>query len=160
MCIDRDDEAIALARKRLSGYEKRLFIKRGNYSSMLDFAEELGWSNIDGILLDLGVSSMQLDSDRRGFSYRMDAALDMRMDKRQALTASQIVNTASEQELSRIFWEYGEEKRSRQLARAIVKRREQRLWERTEELAELIQRVAGQRTKRRAAEGRCFRHCE
>ena len=156
MSIDLDHEAIEIARQRLSSYQDRMFIMRGNYSSMLDFAGELGWSSVDGILLDLGVSSMQIDSQSRGFSYRSEAALDMRMDQRQFKTASQILNGSSESELFRIFKDYGEEPRARQVARAIVKRREQRLWERTDELSDLIKQVAGQRTKRRVAEGRCF----
>ncbi len=155
--IDRDQEALEAARERLAGFAGRVHLERGSFSGMEQYANRLNWEAVDGILLDLGVSSMQLDRAERGFSYRADGPLDMRMDRRHRLTASRVLNESTEGELHRIFREYGEEPRARQLSRAIVARREKAPWERTGEFAELIQRVAGdRRTKRRKAEARCF----
>lgn len=142
---DRDGAAVEAAKARLAGFAGRFEIRRGN------FAELAGWvtpGSCDGLLLDLGVSSHQLDSAERGFSLMREGSLDMRMDQRQPLTAAQLVNTASEQELSRIFWELGGERNSRRLARVIVKAREQRPIETTRQLAELIERCLPRGGKR------------
>ncbi len=134
---DRDGEAVEAANARLAEFVGRFEIRRGNYAEL---AEWVAPGSCDGLLLDLGVSSWQLDSSERGFSFLKDAKLDMRMDQRQALTAATLVNTAGEQELSTIFWEFGGERNSRRLARVIVKAREQRPIETTRQLAELVER--------------------
>jgi 16S rRNA (cytosine1402-N4)-methyltransferase len=154
--IDRDKEALDEARSRLKSYGERIHLVRGAFSEMADFVQSLGWTKVDGILLDLGVSSMQFDRPHRGFSYRFDGPLDMRMDSRHRVTASMVLNNETEGELSRIFRVYGEEPSSRRIARAIVARREQRPLARTSELSEIIQKAAPSRNGRRTAEARCF----
>ncbi|HEU5124581.1 MAG TPA: 16S rRNA (cytosine(1402)-N(4))-methyltransferase RsmH [Verrucomicrobiae bacterium] len=136
---DRDGAAIEIAKQRLSEFAGRFEIRRGNFSEMADWVPT---GSCDGVLLDLGVSSPQLDVAERGFSFQQDGPLDMRMDTRQPLTAAELVNTASDQELARIFWEYGDERDSRRFARAIVHDREFRKFETTRQLAELIERLA------------------
>lgn len=136
---DRDGAAIEIAKQRLSEFVGRFEIRRGNFSELADWVPT---GSCDGVLLDLGVSSPQLDVAERGFSFQQDGPLDMRMDTRQPLTAAELVNTASDQELARIFWEYGDERDSRRFARAIVHDREFRKFETTRQLAELIERLA------------------
>lgn len=143
---DRDAVAVQAARVRLAEYAGRVEILQGN------FADMAGWipaESCDGVLLDLGVSSPQLDVAERGFSFQQDGPLDMRMDNRQAQTAADLVNTAGAEELARIFWELGGERDSRRLARAIVHDREQQPFKTTRQLAGLIERLsprAGRRT--------------
>ena len=136
---DRDGVAIETAKQRLAKFAGRFEIRRGNYSDLADWVPV---ESCDGVLLDLGVSSPQLDVAERGFSFLQDGPLDMRMDAGQALTAAQLVNTADERELARIFWEFGGERDSRRFARAIVHDREQRRFETTLQLAGLIERLA------------------
>ncbi len=136
--IDQDGDAIAAAQDRLKEFKDRVTILRSNYSAMVTELEQLGITSVDGILLDLGVSSHQLDDAERGFAYRADAPLDMRMDTRQTLTAADVINTYSEQELARILREYGEERFAGRIAGRIVKQRETRKVETTGELADLI----------------------
>ncbi len=136
--IDQDGDAIAAAQDRLKEFKDRVTILRSNYSAMVTELEQLGITSVDGILLDLGVSSHQLDDAERGFAYRADAPLDMRMDTRQTLTAADVINTYSEQELVRILREYGEERFAGRIAGRIVKQRETRKVETTGELADLI----------------------
>lgn len=136
--IDQDGDAIAAAQDRLKEFKDRVTILRSNYSAMVTELEQLGITSVDGILLDLGVSSHQLDDAERGFAYRADAPLDMRMDTRQTLTAADVINTYSEQELVRILREYGEERFAGRIAGRIVKQRETRPVETTGELADLI----------------------
>lgn len=133
--IDRDPDAIATARERLAGYNARVL--QGRFSDMKSLAAGEGITAVDGILLDLGVSSHQLDTLERGFSYHGDAPLDMRMS-RDGISAKDIVNTYSYEEISRILWEYGEEKFSRRIADTIVKRREQAPIETTSQLADIV----------------------
>jgi 16S rRNA (cytosine1402-N4)-methyltransferase len=137
---DRDGAAVEAAERRLAEkFAGRFEIRRGN------FAEMAGWipaASCDGVLLDLGVSSPQLDSPERGFSFQQDGPLDMRMDDRQRLTAADLVNGASAEELAKIFWEFGGERESRRFARAIVHDREQKKFETTRQLAELIERIS------------------
>ena len=114
--IDQDEDAIAAASKRLEEFSDRVTIVRSNYCNMRRVLTELGIEKVDGIVLDLGVSSYQLDTVDRGFSYKYDTELDMRMDRRQTLTAKEIVNTYSEKELFRIFRDYGEEQFSQNIA--------------------------------------------
>ena len=137
--IDRDTEALRAAKDKLKNYTNVKYI-HDNHDNIKQILEELQINGVDGILLDLGVSSYQLDEKSRGFSYIADAELDMRMDKEQKLTAKEIVNTYSEEKLSNIIWEYGEERFSRQIARNICKSREQKKIETTGELVEIIKK--------------------
>ena len=143
---DRDGIAIEAAKKRLAEkFAGRFELRRGN------FAEMAGWipaAGCDGVLLDLGVSSPQLDSPERGFSFQYDGPLDMRMDTQQTLTAADLVNSASAEELAKIFWEFGGESGSRRLAKAMVHDREQQKFETTRQLAELIERLSPRRGKK------------
>ena len=136
--IDRDDAAIRAAGERLSGYEGNVHIVRGNYRDMPAIMNGLGFREADGILLDLGVSSHQLDEAERGFSYMQDAPLDMRMDRRESRTAADLVNEADEDELTRILREYGEERFARNIAKNIVQARSRKKIETTGELASII----------------------
>lgn len=136
--IDRDEAAIAAGRKRLSEFGDKVSIVRGNYSSASEILKELNIEKVDGIMLDLGVSSHQLDAAERGFSYMADAPLDMRMDKRQERTAYDIVNRCSEHELARIIREYGEDKFAQNIAKHIVAMRQKKPIETTGELNEAI----------------------
>jgi len=133
--IDLDPEALARCRENLSSSMDRLFLFRGSFSRMEEFVSELGWHSVDGIILDLGVSSMQLDQAERGFSFMRDAPLDMRFDPAQPLTAAELVNSLAEEELADILYEYGEERYARRIARRIVQHRP--LY-RTRELADLV----------------------
>lgn len=133
--IDRDPDAVLAASERLAPYGFRT--ARGNYSDIRDIARENGIEAADGILLDLGVSSHQLDTEERGFSYHGNAPLDMRMSQ-EGQTAADLVNTLAESELARILFEYGEEKFSRRIAGEIVRRRAEKLIETTGELAEIV----------------------
>ncbi|MBR0459274.1 MAG: 16S rRNA (cytosine(1402)-N(4))-methyltransferase RsmH [Victivallales bacterium] len=141
--IDRDPAALEAAREKLAPFGSRAALVHGNYSDMQALANAHGWEQVDGILLDLGVSSHQLDTPERGFSFRFDAPLDMRMDPNATLTASQILNEYDEKKLADILYLYGEERRSRQIARAVVERRATAPWRTTGEFAELLERVVG-----------------
>ncbi len=138
ICIDRDKDALAAAGKRLSDYSDCVTFVHSNYSELGNVLDELGITAVDGLLLDLGVSSYQLDTAERGFSYMQDARLDMRMDRDNPTSAYEVVNGYSEEELRRILYEYGEEKFARNIASNIVKRRAEKPIETTLELAELI----------------------
>lgn len=136
--IDQDDAAIAAATKRLEPWKDRTTLVRSNYCNMEAVLNELGIDRVDGILLDLGVSSYQLDNAERGFSYKYDTALDMRMDTRQTLTARTIVNEYPEMELYRIIRDYGEDKFAKNIAKHIVSNRQKKPIETTGELNEII----------------------
>ncbi len=136
--IDRDGEAIEAATERLAPYADRCTIVRGNFRDMPAILDDLSVGQVDGILLDLGVSSHQFDDGERGFSYRTDAPLDMRMDTRQSLTAADIVNTWSEKDLAWILKTYGEERFAGRIASAIVRARAEHPVKTTFELAELV----------------------
>ncbi len=136
--IDQDDAAIVAAGERLSTYGGMVTIIRNNYCNMKAALLEHGIKKVDGIVLDLGVSSYQLDTEERGFSYRFDTQLDMRMDRRQSLTAKDIVNGYSEMELFRIIRDYGEDNFAKNIAKHIVKAREAKEIETTGELNEII----------------------
>ncbi len=138
--IDRDAAAIEAAGKRLSDYGDRLTIVRNNYTCIRDILDELKIERVDGILLDLGVSSYQLDAQERGFSYRFDTPLDMRMDQRQSKTARDIVNTYSEERLCRIIRDYGEERYAKNIARNLAEARSKAPVETTGQLVEIIRR--------------------
>ena len=135
--IDRDEDALNSAKKRLYNYNNVKYI-HGNHDEIREILEKLGIDKVDGILLDLGVSSYQLDEKSRGFSYMQDAKLDMRMDTSQKLTAEDVVNDYSEEDLTKIFSEYGEEKFSNSIARNICKVRQEKRIETTEQLVDII----------------------
>lgn len=142
---DCDGTAVEAARQRLAEFAGRFEIRRGNFSELADWVPA---NSCDGVLLDLGVSSPQLDVAGRGFSFQQDGPLDMRLDQRQPMTAADLVNTASAEELAKVFWEFGGESDSRRFARAITHDREQRRFETTRQLAELIERLAPRRGKK------------
>ena len=136
--IDRDPVALAAAGERLKPFADRVTLVHSNFDEMDTVLEDLGISGVDGILMDLGVSSPQLDDSKRGFSYMADAPLDMRMNSEDALDARQIVNGWSYDELKRILYDYGEERYAPRIAAAICKRREEKPIETTLELVDII----------------------
>lgn len=136
--IDQDEDAIEAAGMRLAPYGERVTLIRDNYANAAVALAGIGICGVDGILLDLGVSSYQLDNEERGFSYRYDAALDMRMDRRQRLSAKEIINEYSETELTRILRDYGEEKFAKNIAKHIVAARKDKPLTTTGELNEII----------------------
>ena len=136
--IDQDADAIAASTKRLEPFKDKVTIVRDNYVNMPKVLHDLGIEHVDGILLDLGVSSFQLDEKERGFTYREDVPLDMRMDQRQSLTARDIVNEYSEMELFHIIRDYGEEKFAKNIAKHIVNKRKESPIETTGQLIEVI----------------------
>lgn len=138
--IDQDDAAIAAAGERLREFDERVTIIRSNYCNMVSRLQERGILGVDGILLDLGVSSYQLDTAERGFTYREDAPLDMRMDQRAELSAYDVVNGYSEEQLVRILRDYGEERFARNIARNICTARQEEPIRTTGELTEIIKR--------------------
>ena len=140
IAIDQDENAIAAASQRLAPFGERVSVVRSNFRAIADVCESLEVATIDGVLLDLGVSSHQLDTPERGFSYNADAPLDMRMDVRNPLTARRVVNEYSESELRRILFEYGEEKFSSRIAANIVAARQIAPIETTGELVDIIKR--------------------
>ncbi|HLX94401.1 MAG TPA: 16S rRNA (cytosine(1402)-N(4))-methyltransferase RsmH [Verrucomicrobiae bacterium] len=150
---DRDGGAVEAAQARLAGFAGRFEIRQGN------FADLAGWipaASCDGVLLDLGVSSPQLDSPGRGFSFQHDGPLDMRMDARQPLTAADLVNGTSAGELAMIFWELGGERESRRLAAAMVNDRQRQKFETTRQLADLVERLVPRRGKKTHPATRVF----
>lgn len=142
---DRDGTAVETARKRLAIYGDRCVLRQGNFAGM---AQWIPAGSCDGVLLDLGVSSPQLDRPERGFSFQQDGPLDMRMDRTGGATAADLVNSAPVEELARIFWEFGGERDSRRLARAIVAQRERGAFRTTRDLAALIERVSPRRGRK------------
>ena len=136
--IDRDEQALSLAAKRLERFGSRVIFAHAIYSEILDVLENEGIDQVDGILLDLGVSSMQLDEAERGFAYSFDAPLDMRMNQAVGITAAEVLNTYTETELARIFKSYGEERNAKQIAKAIVARRKDENFENSADLAALV----------------------
>jgi 16S rRNA (cytosine1402-N4)-methyltransferase len=146
--IDRDTQAIEIATERLSRFGQRFISHHSIFDRISDVAKEHGYSHVQGILFDLGVSSLQLDNGDRGFSYAHDASLDMRMDKSQAKTASDIVNTYSPGELVRILRTYGEEKFATRIVESIVKEREKAPLNSTSHLATLVKNAIPAATRR------------
>lgn len=136
---DRDGTAVEAAGRRLAEFSGRWEIRQGNFAEL---AEWVPANSCDGVLLDLGVSSPQLDEAERGFSFQQDGPLDMRMDMRQAVTAATLVNEQTEEELAKMFWELGGERNARRFARAIARERERRPFETTRQLAQLIEQLA------------------
>lgn len=139
--IDQDGEALKAAGERLKEFEQQVTFVRNNYCEIERVLKDLNIEKVDGIVLDIGVSSYQLDNLERGFSYKSDAPLDMRMDTRQDLTAADVVNTYSENELFKIIRDYGEDKFAKNIAKHIVKAREDKPFETTQELSEVIKQA-------------------
>jgi 16S rRNA (cytosine1402-N4)-methyltransferase len=151
---DRDGAAVEAAKKRLTEkFAGRFEIRRGNFSEMADWIPA---GSCDGVLLDLGVSSPQLDAAERGFSFQNDGPLDMRMDDRQPQTAADLVNELGPEDLAKIFWEFGDERDSRRFARAIVHDRTGKKFQTTRQLAELIERLAPRNGKKSHPATRVF----
>lgn len=138
LAIDVDSQALALARKNLAPYGERVTFVQASYLALLDLMRSLGWDAVDGVLLDLGVSSMQLDTPERGFSFQYEAPLDMRFNRDTGLSAAQLVNAWAEADLADLLFKYGEEPRARQIAKLIVQARP---IETTTQLAEIVKRV-------------------
>ena len=140
--LDLDPQAIALAQERLAGFAGRAILRQASYTTLTAQLQALGWDAVQGIVIDLGVSSMQLDTPERGFSFRSEGPLDMRFDPNYPLRASDIVNGWGERELADLLWRYGEEQHARRVARAIIQARPLRS---TRHLAEVVARVIGQK---------------
>jgi 16S rRNA (cytosine1402-N4)-methyltransferase len=138
--LDVDPQALDLARKNLAPFGERACLKRASYTSLPDQLYALGWKSVDGILIDLGASSMQFDTPERGFSFLIDGPLDMRFDPSTLLTAAQIVNTWPENELADVLFRYGEERASRRIAKAILEARPVMT---TSQLATVIEKAIG-----------------
>jgi len=138
--LDLDPQALVIANRRLSIFKERVYIRQGSYVDMATFVKEIGWLFVDGIILDLGVSSIQLDTKERGFSFLSDAPLDMRFGDQISINAADLVNSLSENDLANIIWKYGEEKYSRKIARIICQNRPIYT---TFELANLVKKAYG-----------------
>ncbi len=143
--LDWDEEAIAAAQERLKRFGERLVVRRANFREAKMALAEIGWGPVDGVLVDLGLSSHHVDSVERGFSFNLEGRLDMRMDRRQALDAGEIVNVYPVFELTRILRDYGEEPRARRIAAAIDAERRRKKIATTKELADLVARAVGYR---------------
>lgn len=139
ICVDKDEDALKAAGERLAPYKNRVTFIHDDYKNLVNELDSIGVGKVDGILLDLGVSSYQLDNAERGFSYMKDAPLDMRMDRSQRISAHEVVNGYTESELARILFDYGEEKLARQIARNIVRARSEKPIETTLELAKIVE---------------------
>lgn len=142
--LDLDPQALAIARERLSGFGERAHIVQASYLEMAEQASRLGWEQVDGIVLDLGLSSMQLDTAERGFSFLQDGPLDMRFDPTLGSSAADLLNSLDEGELADILFRYGEERLSRRIARAIVHNRPLAS---TRQLADLVLKTIGKRER-------------
>jgi 16S rRNA (cytosine1402-N4)-methyltransferase len=145
--LDWDEDAVRAAGHRLNRFGDRLTVRQANFDQAKEILAHINWDRVDGVLLDLGVSSHQFDAAERGFSFQASAPLDMRMDRRQRLTAFEIVNSFPEAEIAKIISDYGEEPRARRIAAAIATERKDRAIETTIDLAELISRVKGRRSR-------------
>jgi 16S rRNA (cytosine1402-N4)-methyltransferase len=148
LALDWDAEAISAARERLKRFGNRLIARRANFTEAKAIMNEIGWEGVDGVLLDLGLSSHHIDSPERGFSFRAEAKLDMRMDQRQSVDAYQVVNTFPVPELTRVLREYGEEPAARRIAIAIASERKKTPIRTSAELARIIAGVVGKRRGR------------
>lgn len=137
--IDQDPEALELAKKKLTPWEEKVALFKGNFSNLQNYLQVLHIEEVDGILIDIGVSSMQLDHPDRGFSFLKDGPLDMRMDPHLPLSAEDLVNDLSEEELGRIFKDYGEERHWKKAAKAIVSSRQKKHLSRTLELVQILE---------------------
>ena len=151
IAIDQDDEAIEYAKNKLDKYKDRINIFKDNFKNLDMVLYMAGYDKVSGILMDIGVSSKQLDDPERGFSYKYDAKLDMRMDKNIEVSAYEVVNEYSEKEIADILYKYGEEPRSRKIAKKIVEQRKEKKIETTLELANLVIRAIGKSMKKHPA---------
>ena len=149
--MDQDDDALRYAGERMKPYADRFCALKGNFRDFPSVLAEAGVTGLDGMLIDIGVSSHHLDDAERGFSFAKDGPLDMRMNTGSPLTAADVVNTYPQEELERIFFEYGEEPQARRIARAIVNDRAQLPFTRTLQLAEMISRVCPKYSKKHPA---------
>lgn len=145
--IDRDEEALRAAADYLGEYSENVILEKGNFADLQAIAERSGMESVEGVLFDLGVSSHQLESAERGFSFRYNAPLDMRMDTAQAVTARELVNSLSERRLAELIWKFGEERWAKRIAKFIVDRRARRPIETTWELAEIIRAAIPERAR-------------
>lgn len=136
--LDRDEQALIRARKRLSFFEGKLDLVHSNFSDFDEVLDRLGVAKVDGMLFDLGISSFQLDDPGRGFSFKASGPLDMRMDQSSDITAKDLVNRLSERELADIIFNFGEERFSRRIARALLQYRQEKLFETADELERVI----------------------
>ncbi len=118
--MDLDKQALAIADQRLQNFRGRYTLVQASYTHLLDAMQDIGWKEVNGIVIDLGLSSMQLDTPERGFSFRLEGPLDMRFDPERGISAADLINQSSETDLANIIWQYGEEKQSRRIARAII----------------------------------------
>jgi 16S rRNA (cytosine1402-N4)-methyltransferase len=143
--LDLDPQALVIANRRLSIFKDRVYIRQGSYVDMATFVKEIGWFFVDGIILDLGVSSIQLDTKERGFSFLFNAPLDMRFGDQISTNAADLVNSLAENDLANIIWKYGEEKNSRKIARSICQNRPIYT---TFELANLVKKAYGNQTSK------------
>ncbi len=141
LCLDRDTDAVGIARGRLSDLSARVTIVKSNYTELAEILHGMGIASVQGVLLDLGLSSLQLEHSGRGFSFSRDEPLDMRMDENDEITARDLVNRLTDEELKTILREYGEEPRASIIARAVVKERERRPIESSLQLARLVESV-------------------
>ena len=143
--LDADEDAVAFATSRLTGYQDRLIVRKSNFREFKTVVSECGAEGIEGVLFDLGVSSYQLDEPAKGFSFRLDSPLDMRLDRTQVLSAREVVNEYDERRLSEILWKYGEEQQARRIARAIVSARSIRTLESGKDLVRVVEGLVGDR---------------
>lgn len=146
--IDQDDEALAAARERLSAVSCRTDVVKSNFRDLKKVLQKLGIGKVTGILFDLGVSSRQLDTPERGFSYMQDGPLDMRMDQTGRKTAAEVVNTYSEDELAKLIWQYGEERWAKRIARFIEAARQEKPLSTTFDLVEIIKKAIPKRARK------------
>lgn len=153
LALDLDPQAVALSRQRLLPFAERAHVVHGSYTDSQQYLQELGWDKVDGILMDLGVSSMQLDQPERGFSFQREGLLDMRFDSSQEYSAATLVNTLPEDELANILYQYGEERLSRRIARQIVLARP---LQSTTELADVIRKAIGHSKEKQDPATRSF----
>ena len=151
IAIDQDDDAIEFAGKKLESYKERIKIFKDNFKNLDTVLYMAGYEKVSGILMDIGVSSYQLDDPERGFSYKYEAKLDMRMNKNAKISAYEVINEFSEQEIADILYKYGEEPKSRRIARKITEARKEKSIETTTELADIVIRAIGKSMKRHPA---------
>jgi len=151
--LDLDPQAITIAKKRLAQFGNRVILRQESYATMKEIINELGWGCVNGIILDLGVSSMQFDRAERGFSFSRTAPLDMRFDPQANQTAADLLNSLDEKEIADIIWEFGEEPRSRKIAKIIV---QERPISTTTQLAEIVQKAYGKKQQKTNPATRTF----
>ena len=149
--LDQDPAALSFAKSRLSSYDDKFGAIQGNFRDFGEILSTIGITGLDGLLLDLGISSRQVDDAERGFSFSKPGPLDMRMDPDAEITAAELINNCEEEELARVFYEYGEERASRRIASSIVERRKDKFFECTTDLAKLVESIIPRRGKKHPA---------